>query len=78
MIDDLTINDQGTDVDYFKFAISDLGTVANFIEMIGDSDSDSDLDISLFTTDGTLIDASSEWGSQERISLNNLEAGLTF
>ena len=43
--------------------------------MIGNSNSDADLDISLFTSDGSLIDTSSEWGSQERVSLNNLEAG---
>jgi len=74
-IDDLTINNQGNDLDYFKFTINDQGSTTNYIELIGDPNSEADLDISLYTSTGVLIETSNEFGSAETINLNNLDSG---
>ena len=74
-IEDLTINNQGNDLDYFKFTITDQGINTNYIELIGDTNSEADLDMSLYTSTGVLIETSNGWGSAETINLNNLEIG---
>ena len=74
-INDLTINNQGNDLDYFKFTITDQGSNTNYIELIGDTNSEADLDMSLYTSTGVLIETSNGWGSAETITLNNLESG---
>jgi hypothetical protein len=74
-IDDLTINSQGNDLDYFKFTITDQGSNTNYIELIGNTNSEADLDMSLYTSTGVLIETSNGWGSAETITLNNLESG---
>ena len=74
-IDNLTINNQGNDLDYYKFTITDEGGTTNFIELVGDTNSEADLDMNLYTSTGLLIEASGEWGSTETITLKDLESG---